>query len=133
MSRFHQGRVDWIQAVRPAMAAFCASAAKDAHMSTVDKRSMLFDAVHEYANTMTQIRRGYGFKAHMHALLAMVQNDEPVPQLFTDQSWLDTTVSSVKTVTTDCLEGAMLQETAFLMPEPWCMFIHYAVEEEGYV
>ena len=130
MSRFHKGRVDWIQAVQPNMASFCA-AARDHRLPFARKRGLLFDAVNTFANTMTQVGRGHGFKAHLHALLAMVQDQEPIPALFEDKAWRDTTVSSVKTVKTDSLEGAMLQETAFLMPEPKCIFLHYEVEDDG--
>ena len=130
MSRFHKGRVDWIQAIHPVMASFCATAC-DNTLPLVMQRKMFFDAVNTFVNTMAQVGRGHGFKAHMHALLAMVHDNEPVPALFKDRAWLDTTVSSVKTVKTDCLEGAMLQETAFLMAEPKCIFVHYEVEDDG--
>lgn len=130
MSHFHKGRVDWIQAIQPTMASFCA-AARDTKLPFVRKRRLFFDAVNTFANTMTQIRRGHGFKAHLHALLAVVREQEPIPTLFEDQAWRDTAVSSVKTVKTDCLEGAMLQETAFLLAESKCIFIHYEVEDDG--
>ena len=81
---------------------------------------------------MTQIAHGHVLKAHMHALLAMVNDDESLPELFRERIWHDITVCSVKTVKTDCLEGAMLQETSFLLPEPRCIFLHYEVEEEEY-
>jgi len=130
MSRFHKGRVDWIQAIQPDMVSFCA-AARDNVLPLAKQRRLFFDAVNTFVNTMTQVGRGHGFKAHLHALLAMVRDDEPVPALFKDQAWRDTTVSSVKTVKTDCLEGAMLQETAFLMAEPKCIFVHFEVEDYG--
>lgn len=81
---------------------------------------------------MTQIAHGHVLKAHMHALLVMVNDDEWLPELFRERIWHDITVSSVKTVKTDCLEGAMLQETSFLLPEPRCIFLYYEVEEEEY-
>lgn len=129
MSRFHKGRVDWIQAVQPTMASFCC-AARDNELPFATKRRMFFDAVNTFANTVTQIRRGHGFKAHLHALLAMMEDQEPIPALFEDQAWRNTEVSTVKTVKTDCLEGMMLQETAFLMAEPKCIFVHYEVEND---
>ncbi|KAI4091275.1 MAG: hypothetical protein LQ339_008164 [Xanthoria mediterranea] len=123
------GRVDWIQAVQPPMARFCA-AALDAELDLVEKRRPFFAAVNNFANTMTQIARGHGFKAHMHALQAMVNDDESLPELFRERIWYDITVSSVKPVKTDCLEGAMLQETSILLPEPSFIFLHHEVEEE---
>lgn len=129
MSRFHMGRVDWIPAVQPPMARFCA-AALNAELGLAEKRRLFFAAVNNFVTTMTQIVRGHGFKAHMHALLAMVEETETLPELFRDKTWCDTTVASIKTVKTDCLEGAMLQETAFLMPEPRCIFLHYEAEED---
>lgn len=112
MSRFHKGRVDWIQAIQPTMASFCA-AARDTELPFVKKRRLFFDAVNTFANTMTRVGRGHGFKAHLHALLAMVQDQEPIPALFEDQAWRDTTVSSVKTVKTDCLEGRCCRRQRF--------------------
>lgn len=69
------------------MVSFCA-AARDTKVSLVEKRGMFFDAVNAFANTMTQVGRDHVFKAHVHALLAMVQDQEPVPALFKDQAWL---------------------------------------------
>ena len=114
------------------MASFCA-AARDASIPTADKRRMFFNAVNTFTDTMTKVLRGHGFKAHMHALTSMVKDHEELPALFQDKAWNDTKVASVKTVKTDCLEGAMLQETAFLLPEPKCIFLHYEVEDDGYV
>jgi len=130
MARFHKGRVDWIQVIQPPVAEFCA-AARDDRIPLAKRKVLFFEASNAHANTMTRITRGHGFKAHMYALLGMLREDEPLPTLFKDPAWEATSVPSVKMVKTDCLEGMMLQETAFLMPEPDCIFIHYEVEDDG--
>lgn len=131
LSRFRGGRIDWVQPVNSSMAAFCAAARADA-IPRIEQRRMFFAAVTTFVNTVTKISRGYGFKAHMHALLAMVGKDEEVPELFEQEAWRDTAmVSVVKTVRTDCLEGATLQEAGFLLPEEKCIFVHYEVEDDG--
>ncbi|MCJ1404087.1 hypothetical protein MMC11_007312 [Xylographa trunciseda] len=132
MARFHKGRIDWIQAVQPAVADFCA-AARDDTITIAERRRLFFEAVNTHANTMTKIARGHGFVAHLYALREMLQDNEPLPALFSDQAWVETSVPSIKPVKTDCLEGMMMQETAFLMPEPQCIFVHFEVEENGYV
>jgi Choline/Carnitine o-acyltransferase len=130
VARFHKGRVDWIQAVQPAVTEFCAAVA-DPQNSLTEQRKLFFKAAHVHVNTMTQIARGQGFKAHLHALHGVLRPDEMVPALFQDPTWERTRVQSTKTVKTDCLEGLKVQEMAFLMPKADCMFLHYEVEENG--
>lgn len=130
MARFHKGRVDWIQTIQPAMAKFCASA-RDNSIPLVSRRKLLFDAVKMQANTLTQVSRGHGFLAHMYALLGVLRDDEPLPALFLDPAWEATRISSVKNVKIDCLDGLVMQETAFLMPEEKCIYVHYEVQDDG--
>lgn len=130
MARFYKGRVDWIQAMQPPAASFCA-AARDESIRPRERRRLFLKAAGVHANTVMKIARGHGFKAHLHCLLGTLNNNEPIPALFNDAQWEATKVSSIKKVKTDCLEGMMLQETAFFMPEPDCIFVHYEVEEDG--
>ena len=129
MARFNKGRVDWNQAVQPATTRFCA-AARDESILPMERRRLFLEAAGVHANTIMKIARGHGFKAHLHCLLGTLRDEEPIPALFRDTQWEATEVPSVKKVKTDCLEGMMLQETAFLMPEPDCIFVHYEVEED---
>ena len=130
MARFHKGRVDWLQIVQPAVAAFC-TAARDGSIPLAEQRVLFFRAANTHVNAMTRIARGHGFKAHLHALLAMLREEEEMPEFFKDKSWQDTKVQSTKIVKTDCLEGLMVEEMAFLMPRPECIFLHYEVQDEG--
>ncbi|KAI9665472.1 MAG: Type I Iterative PKS [Alyxoria varia] len=140
LARFHQGRVDWIQAVDQCMKSFCSAAA--AFRCNSDQavgamlRNMLFEAANSYTNRMTKISRGHGFVAHLYALLALAQQEEsenqtPLPELFRDPQWEATSVPSVKRVKTDCVEGLNLQETCFLMPAPECIYVHFEPKDEG--
>lgn len=129
MARFHKVRVDWIQTIQPNMAKFCASA-RDSSIPLVMRRKLLFDAVKMQANSLTQVSRAHGFLAHMYTLLGVLRDDEPLPALFLDQAWEATRISSVKNVKIDCLEGLIMQETAFLLPEEECIYVHYEVQED---
>ena len=129
MSRFRKGRIDWIQAVQPEIAQFCIAACDD-QLSVIERCELFYKAVMTHTVTATQIARGHGFKAHLHALLAVLKDGEPVPKIFQNQSWEATRVQSVKIVKTDCLEDAMLQETAFLLAYTECIFVHFEVKDD---
>lgn len=129
MARFHHGRVDWIQTVTPLVAVLCSSALDDT-VSRTECRKLFIDAAIAHTNQVNRIARGHGFKAHLHALREVVSDDEPIPKLFQEPAWERTRVQSTKIVKTDCLEGMMLQETAFLMPTPECIFIHFEVKDD---
>ena len=129
MARFHQGRVDWIQTVTPLVVQFCSSAIGDSIPRT-KCRKLFFDAAIAHTNQMNTIARGHGFKAHLHALREVIRDDEPIPKLFQEPAWEMTRVQSTKIVKTDCSEGMMLQETAFLMPKEDCIFLHFDVKED---
>ena len=142
LARFHQGRVDWIQAVDTPMKDFCSAAAKfkdgGAKGDRAVLKDMLLDAAASYTNRMTNISRGHGFVAHLYALLALAQQEQsehqtPLPALFQDPQWTATSVPSVKRVKTDCVEGLDLQETCFLMPRPECVYVHFEPRNDGCV
>ncbi|KAL8705707.1 MAG: hypothetical protein Q9201_001182 [Fulgogasparrea decipioides] len=128
-ARFHKGRVDWIQTVTPSVSEFCSSVL-DSTVSRVECRNLFFNAAVAHTNQVNKIARGHGFKAHLHALREMVDDQEPIPKLFRDPAWEATRVQSAKIVKTDCTEGLMLQETAFLTPTEACIFIHFEVEDD---
>ena len=174
LARFHKGRIDWLQTVSEESANFCEEALslspefgkenlipnghsveekRDRQASAKAHLRKLFQkASSTHANSITRIASGHGFKAHMHALRAVVNDGksplhngipkgsdesddkgeiEPVPELFLDKQWQATEVPAIKKVKVDCLEGMPMSETAFLMPRSDCIFIHYEVEENG--
>ena len=131
MARFKHGRVDWIQVVSPAVAEFCRKA-RDESISLKERQNLFYEAVGAHNNSMARISRGHGFVAHLYALLAMArQFGEELPELYNDPQWEATSIPSLKCVKTDSVEGLMLQETAFLMPEQQCVYVHYEVEDEN--
>ena len=174
LARFHKGRIDWLQTVSEDSANFCEEALslspefgkenlipnghsveekRDRQASAkAHLRNLFQKASSTHANSVTRIASGHGFKAHMHALRAVVKDGkspsqngspkeddksddmediEPVPELFLDKQWQATQVPAIKKVKVDCLEGMPMSETAFLMPRSDCIFVHYEVEENG--
>ncbi|KAL9629224.1 MAG: hypothetical protein Q9164_006970, partial [Protoblastenia rupestris] len=100
VARFHNGRVDWIQAVSPVVNEFCTAAA-DPNVRLAEQRRLFFAAANAHVNAMTLIARGQGFKAHLHALHGVLTDNEDLPLLFMDPSWEQTRVQSTKIVKTD--------------------------------
>ena len=129
---FQNGWVDWIQAVSPVVNEFCTAAA-DPNVRLAEQRRLFFAAANAHVNAMTRIARGQGFKAHLHALYGVLRDNEDLPLMFMDPTREQTRVQSTKIVKTDYLEGLSVQEMAFLMAEPDCIFLHYEIGEERYV
>lgn len=130
MMLFSKGRLDWMQAVSPAMFAFCKAAIDDG-ISTAERRARLRDAADLHTNTMTSIRRGRGFAAHLEALREVLHENEPVPGLFRDSTWEMMRVTSSRKIKTDASQGMMAQEAGFLMPDPESVLVHYEVGDDG--
>ncbi|MCJ1245405.1 hypothetical protein MMC30_002609 [Trapelia coarctata] len=130
MMHFHQGRLDWIQAVSPAMAAFCRRAMDDG-VPAREHRVRLREAATVHAKTMARVGRGRGFAAHLEALREVLRTDEDVPTLFRDSTWEMMHVTGTRKIKTDTSERLMAQEAGFLMPDPESVLVHYEVEEGG--
>lgn len=229
-ARFLKGRIDWLQTVSEDSAAFVDEALpllenlgseglkdesdEEAQGEEYDGldwdklRDLFHAAASTHAKAVTRIASGHGFKAHMHALRAMVREKKPrlsrteaahheeetpqptikgkekatvappqeietgltdpdvefephqllepngvatqlhddienveegeneeeaeeTPPLFLSPQWRATEVSSIKKVKVDCLDGMPMQETAFLMPQSNCIFLHYEVSDDG--
>lgn len=127
---FSHGRLDWMQAVSPAMSAFCKAALDDA-IPAAQRRTLLREAATVHANTMTRIGRGRGYAAHLEALREVLGADEPVPALFADPTWEMMRVTGGRKIKTDASEGLVAQEAGFLMPDPESVLVHYEVLDEG--
>lgn len=132
MMLFHKGRLDWMQVVSPAMFAFC-KAMLDDSVSAIQRKVLLREAANTHASTMTRIRRGRGFAAHLEALREVLHDDEPLPAFFADPTWAMMHVTSTRKVKTDASEGLMTQEAGFLMPDPESVWVHYEVEDDSLV
>lgn len=123
LQTFFKGRIDWVPGA-PHAVAFCASMFDDTK-TRAERRALFFGATHSFMNQMMRTARGHGFKAHLHALLGSVHENEEVPALFHDENWLVTSASGLKVVSVECIDNMMMQETSFYMPEQQCIFVHY--------
>lgn len=132
MMLFHKGRLDWMQVVSPAMFAFCEGMLNNS-VPVTQRKVLLREAANTHASTMTRIRRGRGFAAHLEALREVLRDDEPLPAFFADPTWEMMHVTSTRKVKTDASEGLMTQEAGFLMPDPESVWVHYEVEDDGLV
>jgi hypothetical protein len=92
---------------------------------------LLREAANVHTNTMSSIRRGRGFAAHLVALSEVPHEKEPVPGLFRDSTWEKMCVTSSRKIKTNPSQGLMAQEAGFLMPDPEGVLVHYEVEDDG--
>ena len=120
---FHKGRLDWIQAVSPAMFQFC-KAASSPEFSSSEQGKLLREAATVHTKTMARIARGKGFAGHLECLKAVLHADESMPALFEDPTWQMMRVHSPRKIKTDSTEGLRAQEAGFLMPDPESVFVH---------
>ena len=128
MMLFHKGRLDWMQVVSTTMFEFC-KAATTCDKSDLEIAKLLRDAANTHTTTMAKVARGHGFAAHLEALHEVLQENEPVPDLFTDSTWAKMRVTSTRKLKTDASEDLRVQEAGFFMPDPESVLVHYEVEE----
>lgn len=136
---FNKGRVDILQAVQPAVFAFC-STVLNTHTKHENSRlrNLFFEAVREYTSTVTRVSRGKGFVGHLYALQEVVREGEQMPKLFEkDGMYWKTRPGKIMT---DCVEahvdeamGMVVHEGGYLMPDPENAFVHFEVEDQRYV
>ena len=126
---FHKGRLDWIQAVSPAMFQFC-KAASSPDVSSSQQHKLLREAATVHTNTMARIARGKGFAGHLECLKAVLHADESMPALFEDPTWRMMRVNGPRKIKTDSIEGLRAQEAGFLMPDLESVFVHYEMGQD---
>ncbi|KAF4637761.1 hypothetical protein G7Y89_g319 [Cudoniella acicularis] len=127
---FHKGRVDIIQAVQPAVYAFCASTI-DSSVPLNEQRKLFFEAAKEHTTTLSRVSRGRGFVGHLYALQEVCREDEKLPRLFDSDGMYHKTRPAK--IMTDCVEvdSSFVTEAGFMMPDPDFIWVHYEVEDHG--
>ena len=144
MRPFHKGRVEIIQTVLPPVFDFCAAsieqeedaktqrpAASDDQRSSRRRKSLFHEAAKAYTNTTTRISRGGGFACHLYALQEVLEQDEPVPCLFSDPTYANTRPKKIMTSSVPWQDS--LQEAGFLLPDPENLWVQYEVLDDRYV
>lgn len=82
-AHYHLGRVDIIQVIVPAFAAFV-QAAGDASVPLPQRRALLVDAIRAHVNTMNKVGRNLGWERNLSALRALVAEPQNLPKLYKD-------------------------------------------------
>ena len=132
MRPFRKGRVELIQAVLPPVAEFCASMQnrqKDS-AATQLKRTLFYNAIKAYNNTMTRISRGGGFMGHLYALQEVLEEGEETPQLFLDPSYEATRPKKIMTSTIPWQDSLQEAGSDFFLSDPEHIWIQYEVGDE---
>lgn len=132
---FRQGRVDLMQTALPAVTAFCTlmqekgQDTRPAAATKEDRRASFHAAAVALSTTLSRVGRGEGFSRHLTALRAVLREDEPVPDLFTDPTYVKTLPQKLRT---DCARlDPLLSEGGIVMPDREGVWVHFYVEDEG--
>ena len=128
MMFFHSGRLDWIQTVSPAMFKFCETAFRE-DITFTQRSKLLREAAGTHTSTMTRISRGRGFAAHLEALREVAEQEDALPEFFSDPTWEMMRVLSPRKIKTDASTGLKAQEAGFYMPDPESVFVHYEIDD----
>ena len=82
-AHYHLGRVDIIQVIVPAVAAFVQAAGDDS-IPLSRRRALLVDAIRAHINTMNKAGRNLGWERNLTALRALVVEPQELPELYKD-------------------------------------------------
>lgn len=120
---FYRGRVDIIQTVVPAVAAFNASG----DMLLIDRRKLFFEAAKAHANLATSAARGRGYDRHLTSLKFELQAGEKVPEFFANPVYERT---RPRKLVTD-YSNTTNPEAGIALRDPDGLWIHYEVEDDS--
>jgi NADPH:quinone reductase-like Zn-dependent oxidoreductase/aryl carrier-like protein len=121
-AHYHLGRVDIIQVVVPAVAAFV-QAARDASVSLSQRRALLVDAIRAHVNTMNKAGRNLGWERNLSALRALAAEPHELPDLYKDPVY-DRVRPRV--MMSNCFETGMM-EKGCLWKHIEAVWLHYEV------
>jgi hypothetical protein len=82
-AHYHLGRVNIIQVIVPAVAAFVKAAVDDS-IPLSQRRALVVDAIRAHINTMNKAGRNLGWERNLTALRALVVEPQELPGLYND-------------------------------------------------
>lgn len=124
-AHYHLGRVDNIQVVVPAVAAFVQSAA-DSSIPLSQRRALLVDAIRAHVKTKNKSSKSLEWERALSALREMAETPEELPELFRDPVNLRV---QPELLTSHCFEAGMM-EKGFLWPHPKSIWLHHEVYDQ---
>ncbi|KAF1935948.1 ketoacyl-synt-domain-containing protein [Clathrospora elynae] len=131
VAHFQKGRVEVIQIILPAMAAFLSSTKSSATTQTTlkEQRALLLDAMREHASAVSKASRGLGVERNLSALRMLLERGEETPSLFEDAVYKR---ARPRKIMSHCFQTGML-EKGFLFRDTEAVWVHYEVYEARYV
>lgn len=125
VAHFHMGRVEIIQVILPAVAAFLA-VANDTTVALSERRRLLLDATRAHAGAVSKANRGQSAERNLSALRVLLREGEETPVLYEDPVYKR---ARPRKIMSHCFETGML-EKGFLFRDAEAVWVHYEVYDE---
>ena len=125
VAQFHMGRVEIIQVILPAVAAFLA-VANDTTVPLIERRQLLLGAMRAHAGAVSKASRGQSAERNLSALRVLLREGEETPTLYHDPVYKR---ARPRKIMSHCFETGML-EKGFLFRDPEAVWVHYEVYDE---
>lgn len=132
---FYKGRADRMQTVLPPVDEFC-KAMLDPNVPAKTRLKLFYDAAKTHSNTLTRVSRGLGFSNHLDGLKEVLRDEEELPLLFCDPTYVNTQPKKIMTSSVlwhDDLQEAGTVAVPHMIPDPELIWVHYEVDDERYV
>jgi hypothetical protein len=121
---YHKGRFAIVQVTTDSVLQFCASAF-DTNISILERRNMLLRAAQDYNARIRNCYNGNAYFRLMNAIRSVWPENEPLPPLFNNPTWLKTHPRFIMSNMTD---GGSL-DSAYVMGETQSIWVSYSVED----
>ena len=125
-AHYHLGRVDIIQVVVPAVAAFV-QAARDASIPLKQRRALLVDAARAHVTLVNKAGRNLGWERNLTALRALAAEPDELPELYKDP--VHDRVRP-RVMQSHCFNTGMM-EKGCMQKDPGAIWSHYEVYEDS--
>ncbi|RTE81726.1 hypothetical protein BHE90_003791 [Fusarium euwallaceae] len=126
MGHAHKGRPEIIQTYTAELKAFC-DAADDSSIEVQKRQTLLFAAARSHVANVNRVQQGKGYERTMSAMQTVLKEDEQMPELYNDPTYISMRPHWLMTGSTD-LGGSGGGEFGMVLRYPDSVWVQYIVD-----
>ncbi|KAJ4328568.1 hypothetical protein N0V84_000927 [Fusarium piperis] len=126
MGHAHKGRPEIIQTYTAELKASC-DAADDSSIMAQKRQTLLFAAARSHVANVNRVQQGKGYERTMSAMQTVLKDDEVMPEIYNDPTYINMRPHWLMTGSTD-LGGSAGGEFSMVLRYPDSVWVQYVVD-----
>lgn len=126
MGHAHKGRPEIIQTYTAELKAFC-DAAENSSIKAEKRQALLFSAARSHVANVNRVQQGKGYERTMSAMQTVLKDDEQMPEIYNDPTYISMRPHWLMTGSTD-LGGSGGGEFGMVLRYPDSVWVQYVVD-----